>query len=70
VIGVVDDTGGGQDLAYADGLHDLGLPELHVWARLAHGDDPGADFGLSVDDQCRLLNRFGAQLRSGDLAPC
>jgi hypothetical protein len=66
---VYDDTGDGQTFAYTIGLHDLGLPELHVWARPTHGHDPGADFSLSVKDLALLLNRFGAQLRNGDTTP-
>lgn len=31
----------GQDFSYTIGLHDHGLPELHMWASPTDGDDPG-----------------------------
>lgn len=64
---VFDPDGGGADFAYTIGLHDRGLPELHVWARPDRGEDPGADWMLSTQDRCRLLNQLAARLVHGDL---
>lgn len=50
-----DADGGGGDLAFTVGLHDLGLPELLMWARPTEGDDPGADWRLSHRDLAHCL---------------
>ena len=69
VIAVWDPDEGGADFAYTVGLSRAGLPELHVWARPDHGDDPGADFVLSQRDLGHLLNRWAPELLDGRLAP-
>lgn len=69
VIAVWDPDEGGADFAYTVGLSRAGLPELHVWARPDHGDDPGADFVLSQRDLGHLLNRWASELLDGRLAP-
>lgn len=69
VIAVWDPDGNGSDFAYTRGLSRAGLPELHVWARPDHGDDPGADFLLSQRDLTVLLNRWASELLDGTLAP-
>lgn len=72
VQGVFDPDGGGADFAYTIGLHERGVPELHVWARPALGDDPGEDWKFSLNDMTRLLNEFAwdwmaAKLKVGDV---
>ncbi|MFN8157479.1 MAG: hypothetical protein U0R68_08680 [Candidatus Nanopelagicales bacterium] len=69
VIAVWDPGEGGADFAYTVGLSRAGLPELHVWARPDHGDDPGADFVLSQRDLGHLLKRWASELLDGRLAP-
>ena len=46
VVAVFDPNGGGGDFAYTVGLFNVGLPEVHVWARPTDGTDPGEDFSL------------------------
>lgn len=67
VQSVFDPDGGGSDFAYTIGLHDRGLPELHVWGRPDRGDDPGDDWLLSPHDRCRLLNELAWKLVDGTL---
>lgn len=62
VQSVFDPDGGGSDFAYTIGLHDLGLPELHLWGRPDRGDDPGDDWLLSPHDRCHLLNELAWKL--------
>jgi hypothetical protein len=68
VTAVFDPDGGGQDFAYTVGLHDRGLPELHLWARPSLGDDPGADWKFSPHDCGRILNELAWQLIDGTVA--
>jgi hypothetical protein len=64
---VFDPDGTGQDFGYTVGLAALGHPELHMWARPTHGTDPGADFELSPQDICALLNIHAELLLEGEL---
>jgi hypothetical protein len=64
---VFDPDGGGYDFAYTIGLHERGLPELHVWARPPSGDDPGEDWMLSPSDRCVLLNQVAWRLVDGEV---
>ena len=68
VTAVFDPEGEGQDFAYTVGLHERGLPELHMWGRPSLGDDPGADWMFSPHDCCRILNESAWQLIDGELA--
>jgi hypothetical protein len=67
VQSVLDPGGEGHDFAYTIGLHDRGLPELHIWGRPSLGDDPGADWMFSPHDRTRLLNELAWQLIDGEL---
>lgn len=67
VLGVFDPDGTGQDFAYTIGLAERGLPELHLTARPTHGDDPGVDWLLSMNDRCSILNEFAFDLIEGRL---
>ena len=67
VIAVFDPDGEGADFAYTVGLHELGLPELHLWARPTDGTDPGLDFALSAADRGYLLNGWARRLAAGEL---
>lgn len=64
---VYDPDDGGAEFAYTIGLHTRGLPELHLWARPSLGDDPGADWMLSMRDRCHVLNDLGQLLVDGRL---
>lgn len=44
VHAIFDTKGQGGDFAYTVGLHERGLPELHMWARPSEGLDPGEDW--------------------------
>lgn len=68
VQSVFDPEGGGADFAYTIGLHDRGLPELHMWARPDRGEDPGDDWMLSMRDRALLLNELARRLLDGGLA--
>jgi len=68
VQAVFDPDGGGAEFAYTIGLHERGLPELHIWGRPDSGDDPGLDWMFSCNDRCRILNVFAWQLVDGKLA--
>ena len=67
VQAVFDPDGTGGDFAYTIGLFDLGLPELHIWARPSLGEDPGADWLLSMSDRRHVLNELGQLLVEGRL---
>jgi hypothetical protein len=67
VQGVFDPDGQEPDFSYTIGLHGRGIPELHVWAQPDQGDDPGADWRLSMNDRCRLLNEFAGLALCGRL---
>lgn len=67
VMAVFDPDGTGSDFAYTVGLADMGLAELHVWARPTDGTDPGLDFRLSSRDMGYLLNQWAAEYIEGDL---
>lgn len=67
VQSVFDPDGEGHDFAYTIGLHDLGHPELHLWARPSLGDDPGADWSFSPRDRTGILNELAWQVIDGDL---
>lgn len=64
---VFDPDGRGHDFAYTIGLCELGVPELHMYARPSLVDDPGADWKFSGDDCCRMLNRLGVKAVRGQL---
>ncbi|WP_107764669.1 hypothetical protein [Nocardioides terrigena] len=68
VQSVFDPDGEGGDFAYTIGLHDRGLPELHLWARPNRGVDPGEDWMLSPHDRTVLLNTLAWRLLDGALA--
>lgn len=65
VQAVFDPDGRGGDFAYTIGLHDRGLPELHLWARPDRGEDPGEDWALSMRDRTTLLNDIAWRLIDG-----
>jgi len=67
VQAVFDPDGEGRDFAYTIGLHDRGLPELHIFGRPSLGEDPGADWLLSPQDRCGLLNALAWRLIDGEL---
>lgn len=67
VQSVFDPDGEGKDFAYTIGLHDRGLPELHIWGRPSLGEDPGDDWMLSMNDRSRVLNEFAWLLIDGKL---
>lgn len=67
VMAVFDPDGTGGDFAYTIGLAELGVGELHLWARPTEGVDPGWDWKLSPQDMGHLLNRFGRQHLAGEL---
>ena len=67
VQAVFDPDGRGGDFAYTIGLHSVGLPELHLWARPTRGDDPAPDWKFSSRDLGALLNEFARLQLSGDL---
>ena len=67
VQGVFDPSGDKPDFSYTIGLHDRGLPELHLWGQPDRGDDPGADWRLSEADRGHLLNEFAGLVVSGRL---
>lgn len=50
VQAVFDPEGRGGDFAYTIGMHSVGLPELHLWARPTRGDDPAPDWKFSSRD--------------------
>ena len=64
---VYDPEGLGRDFAYTVGLAERGVPELHLWARPSLGEDPGADWNLSLLDAARILNEAAWRLLEGDL---
>lgn len=67
VMAVFDPDGNGGDFAYTVGLAELGIAELHLWARPTDGHDPGADFCLSSQDMGYLLNQWASEHLDGDL---
>jgi len=68
VQSVFDPDGTGKDFAYTIGLHERGLPELHIWARPSLGEDPGHDWMFSNRDRCRVLNELAGMLVAGRLS--
>ncbi|HEX5087121.1 MAG TPA: hypothetical protein VFV89_04880 [Nocardioides sp.] len=66
VQSVFDPDGEGHDFAYTIGLHDRGLPELHIWGRPPMGEDPGDDWMFSDRDRCGILNELAFALIDGD----
>ena len=68
VQSVFDPDGEGYDFAYTIGLHERGLPELHIWGRPPLGDDPGEDWMFSPTDRCRILNELAWKLIDGGIA--
>ena len=69
VQGVFDPDVKGQDFSYTIGLHDRGLPELHLWASPTDGDDPGDDWAFSHRDRGLILNELALKLIDGGLGP-
>jgi hypothetical protein len=67
VQAVLDSDGQGGDFAYTIGMHSVGLPELHLWARPSCGDDPAPDWKFSSRDLGALLNEFVPMYLAGDL---
>ena len=65
VQSVFDPDRGGHDFAYTIGLHERGLPELHLWARPTLGEDPGLDWVFSVRDRTMVLNELATKLVTG-----
>jgi len=68
VQSVFDPDGTGKDFAYTIGLHERGLPELHIWARPSLGEDPGLDWMFSNRDRCGVLNELAGMLVGGRLS--
>lgn len=68
VQSVFDPDGTGKDFAYTIGLHERGLPELHIWARPSLGEDPGLDWMFSNRDRCGVLNELAGMLVAGRLS--
>ena len=68
VMAVFDPEGTGSDFAYTVGLAEFGQPELHMWARPTHGEDPGHDFKFSSLDLASILGHFAERLLTADLA--
>jgi hypothetical protein len=60
-------SGPEPDFSYTIGLHDRGLPELHLWAQPDRGEDPGADWRLSMNDRGHLLNELARLALAGRL---
>jgi len=69
VQGVFDPDVKGQDFSYTIGLHERGLPELHLWASPTDGHDPGDDWAFSHNDRCRILNELAFAMIDGRLRP-
>jgi hypothetical protein len=69
VQGVFDPEVKGQNFSYTIGLHDSGLPELHLWASPTDGDDPGDDWAFSHNDRCHILNELAFMMIDGRLGP-
>lgn len=67
VQSVFDPDCTGKDFAYTIGLHERGLPELHIWARPSLGEDPGHDWMFSNRDRCEVLNELAAMAVEGRL---
>ena len=67
VQAVFDPDGEGGDFAYTIGLHERGLPELHLWARPTLGEDPGHDWMFSIRDRTEVLNDLAAKLVVGEI---
>ena len=65
VQGVFDPDVKGQNFSYTIGLHDRGLPELHLWASPTDGDDPGEDWAFSHHDRCQILNELAFAVIDG-----
>ncbi|HET7326767.1 MAG TPA: hypothetical protein VFJ14_05705 [Nocardioidaceae bacterium] len=68
VQSVFDPDGTGKDFAYTIGLHERGLPELHIWARPSLGEDPGLDWMFSNRDRTGVLNELAGLLVAGRLS--
>jgi len=68
VAAIFDPEGTGADFSYTVGLHEKGVPELWLAARPSLGDDPGADWRLSLSDTGRILNELSWEWLSGSLA--
>ena len=69
IQGVFDPDETGQDFSYTIGLHDLGLPELHLWASPTDGHDPGDGWAFSPRDRSQILNDLAFSLVDGRVAP-
>ena len=69
VQGVFDPDVSGQDFSYTIGLHDRGLPELHLWASPTDGHDPGDDWAFSHRDRALILNELAFKVIDGRLGP-
>ncbi len=69
VQGVFDPDVKGQNFSYTIGLHDRGLPELHLWASPTDGHDPGDDWAFSHNDRCHILNELAFAMIDGRLGP-
>lgn len=65
VQAVFDPDRSGQDFSYTIGLHELGLPELHLWGSPTDGDDPGEDWSFSIRDRHGVLNEVAFRLVDG-----
>ncbi len=59
----------GVNFSYTIGLHDRGLPELHLWASPTEGHDPGNDWPFSHRDRALILNELAFKLIDGRLGP-
>lgn len=68
LIGVFDHEGLGRDFCYTNGIFEgHALPELHLWARPTHGEDPGDGFSLSQGDMGGILNMIAERYVNREL---
>lgn len=67
VQGVFDSDASHRDFSYTLGLHCLGYPELHMWAKPCLGGVPEDDWALSSRDQVLVLNELAGLLIDGDI---
>ncbi|MFI5623853.1 hypothetical protein ACIA03_10325 [Nocardioides sp. NPDC051685] len=69
VLAVFHNEDDSRDFAYTVGLAELGLPEVHMWARPDAGEDPGHDWRFSPHDAAVILNELAWRLIDGRVAP-
>lgn len=67
VHAIFDTKGQGGDFAYTVGLHERGLPELHMWARPSEGLDPGEDWIFNHQERGMVLNELAQSVVDGEI---